>query len=87
MVSCGRDRGSKTMSSKVKVSLDTGLYDETAVRETAQRFREVCRTTVRKHGQSLSVTVTADEHDADVVAGELLNIALARTLEKRSARS
>lgn len=75
------------MSSKVKVSLDTGLYDEATVRETAQLFGEVCRATVRKRGERLTVTVTADEHDADVVTGELLNIALARTLEKRSARS
>jgi len=75
------------MSSKVKVSLDTGLYDEASVRDTARVFGEVCRATVRKHGDHLTVTVTTDAHDADVVAGELLNIALARTLEKRSAGS
>ena len=87
MLSFGRYRGTDTMSSKVKVDLDTELYDEATVRDTAKVFGEVCRATVRKHGEHLALTVTAAEHDADVVAGELLNLALARTLEKRSTGS
>lgn len=75
------------MSSKVRVDLDTGLYDEESVRDSARLFGEVGRITVRKRGDRLGLTVTTDEHDADEVAGELLNIALARTLEKRSAGS
>ncbi len=75
------------MSSKVRVDLDTGLYDEESVREVARLFDEVGRVTVRKRGDRLGLTVTTDEHDADEVAGELLNIALARTLERRAAGS
>jgi hypothetical protein len=72
------------MSSKVTVSLDDSLYTEDAVRETAAAFAEVVQVSVRRRKSCLVVTLECDG-DADPVAGEFVNIALARTLEARSS--
>ena len=73
----------------VRLRFAAALYDEDAVRETADEFRPVARVTVRKLRDGLSVTVgppravAGDDADLDTLAGELANIALARTLEAR----
>lgn len=73
------------MSSKVTVSLDDSLYDEAAVRETVKAFGEVVDAAVRRRGSALVVTLAVEGDDIDHVAGEFVNIALARTLEARSS--
>lgn len=70
--------------SKVTVSLDSGLYDETAVKQTAKRFAEAVDISVRRRGDRLVVTITTEDGDVDQVAGEFINIALAESLETRS---
>jgi len=70
--------------SKVNVTLDTQLYDEAAVRETVARFAEAVEVSIRRRKDKLVVSFVVDDGDADRVAGEFVNIALAETLEKRS---
>ncbi len=72
------------MSDTLRVRLDCELYDEGAVRETAAEFRSVARVTVRRAAAGLSLSLTTERDDPDRVVGELLNLALARTLEARS---
>jgi hypothetical protein len=72
------------MSETLRLRLDCELYDEQAIRDTADEFRSVARITVRRAGGGLTVSLTTDHDDPDRVAGELLNLALARTLEARS---
>ena len=69
---------------KVTVSLDDGLYDEQAVRQTVKRFAGVVDVSLRRRGGRLVVTLAAEGDDVDRVAGEFVNIALAESLEKRS---
>ncbi len=73
------------MSDAIRLRLDRDLYDEDAVRQTVEEFRAVARITTRRSGARLLVTLTTESGDPDRVAGELLNIALARTLEARAS--
>jgi hypothetical protein len=75
-----------TTRDSVRLYFDGSLYDEAAVRQTTEQFRSVSRVTVRRAGDGLSVTLTplaGAVEDIDTIAGELANIALARTLEAR----
>lgn len=68
------------MSQSIRLDFEQDLYDEAAVRETADAFRGGAKVLCRKNAAGLSVTLTLDDdEDADAVAGELANIALART--------
>ncbi len=72
------------MSQSIRLDFERDLYDEAAVRETADEFRGGAKVLCRKNASGLSVTLTlGDGDDADAVAGELANIALARTHEER----
>jgi phage terminase large subunit-like protein len=74
------------MHEPVKLTFDPALYDEAALDETLEVFREVATITRRRYKGRVVVTITPEEgHDADVVAGELSNIVLARSLEVRSS--
>ena len=70
--------------SKVNVTLDTQLYDEVAVRETVERFAEAVDVSVRRRKNKLVVSFAVESDEADRIAGEFVNIALAESLEKRS---
>ncbi len=73
------------MADAIRLRLDRELYDEDAIRETVEEFRGVARITTRRSGTHLLLTLTTEHEDPDQVAGELLNIALARTLEARTS--
>lgn len=74
------------MSDPIRLDIDCELYDEGAVRETVEQFRGVARITTRKSRTGVILTLSTEQADVDQVAGELLNIALARTLEARADR-
>jgi len=73
------------MHEPVKLTFDPALYDEAALDETIEAFRQVATITRRRYRGRIVVTITPEGgHDPDVVAGELSNFVLARSLEVRS---
>ncbi len=71
------------MARSVDIFFDSELYDEDAVEETVETFRQVADITVDSEPGGTRVTVKAPA-DLEAIAGALANIALARTIEVRS---
>jgi len=67
---------------KVNVTLDTELYDEGAVRETVARFAESVDVSIRRRRDKLVVSFAVEGDEADRIAGEFVNIALAESLAR-----
>jgi hypothetical protein len=72
------------MPNSIRIAFDGTLYDEDAVEETVAEFRNVADVQIRQTKVGLEVTVKAAADVVEKVAGALMNISLARTIEVRS---
>ena len=72
------------MARSVDITFDPELYDEGAVEETVETFKQVADITVGSGTSGIRVTVKAPDAEVEAIAGALANIALARTIEVRS---
>jgi len=72
------------MDKPVKLTFDPALYDEAALAETIAQFADVATISRRRYKGRIVVTIADAGEDADAVAGELSNFALARSLEARN---
>jgi hypothetical protein len=70
------------MPGPLQLFFDDKLYDEASLRQTIEDFGSILAIRVERSGHGTMVTVPEDEL-ADEIAGELANIALARTMEVR----
>jgi len=60
------------------------LYDGFAIDEAMKAFGEVARFETAKEAQGYVVKVSADGDDEEIIALELANYALGKTIEKRA---
>jgi hypothetical protein len=66
----------------LQIFFDDTLYDERALHETAAVFADIVEIDIERRDDGLVATIPADEQ-ADAIAGEFVNIALARSMESR----
>ncbi|MBW2260954.1 MAG: hypothetical protein JRG91_03195 [Deltaproteobacteria bacterium] len=72
------------MARSMNITFDPKLYDEGAVEETVETFKQVADITLGSGRSGIMVTVKAPASEVEAIAGALANIALARTIEVRS---
>jgi hypothetical protein len=72
------------MKRTLSITFEGSLYDADEVEDTAREFGDVARIRVTHRGGGAVVRIEADGDEIDDIAGSLMNIALARTIEVRS---
>ena len=73
-----------TQAKSFHVFFDADLYDPVAVEWAVHQMDDTGSLVARKQPGGMQVTFKLEAADAQLLAGELVNLALARTMERRS---